>query len=369
MNKFIFVCSGTAGHINPALAIAEKLLQNLPDAKILFIGSGRELENRLIPEAGYEIKNIKMTGIRRGISPGDIIYNLKTVKNLAAAGAEATRIIREFKPTAVIGTGGYICYPVLKKAVKMRIPTLIHESNASPGLTAKLLSASVDKVLVSFPDTANLYKKPERVTFTGTPIRGGFADEPKTGQKSGVKPLVVSFWGSLGAGNMNAMMAEFIKRNADEGLFDHIHATGGTIENVDKLKSQIASLGASQSLPNGIEIKNYIDDMPKVMAAADLMLCRAGGITIAELTALGKPCILVPSPNVTIKQEANAKQLQENGGAVMLLEKDCTGAKLYETVAELLRDKDKLKSMSEAQKKLAAPNAASTIAEMIISMC
>ena len=370
--NFLLVCSGTAGHINPALAIAESLQSVMPDAKILFVGSGRDLENRLIPSAGYNLKNIKMSGLKRGFSPSQIIHNLKTVKNLAMAGSAAARIIREFKPDAVIGTGGYVCYPMLKKASKMGIPTLIHESNAVPGLTTKMLSACVDKVLVSFPDIQNLYKRPERVVFTGTPVRTGFSGQKKSEQTQRTKPLVVSFWGSLGAARMNEEMAEFIKHNISNGTptFDHIHATGGTQESVTAMLNRLKSLGVTEDLPPGIEIRQYIDDMPTVMASADIVLCRAGASTIAELTVVGKPAILVPSPNVTDNhQEENAKQLQKVGGAVMLLEKDCTGKTLYSAVMEVLRDGDKLKKMSDAQRTLGAPNAAKKIVELIVSSC
>jgi len=368
--NFLLVCSGTAGHINPALAIAESLRRVMPDANILFVGSGRELENRLIPAAGYEIKNIKMTGLKRGFSPSKIIYNIKTVKNLAMSGGEAGRIIRDFKPNTVIGTGGYVCYPVLKKAARMGTPTMIHESNAVPGLTTKLLSACVDKVLVSFPNIQDLYKRPERVVFTGTPVRGGF--EKKPDREPDTKPLVVSFWGSLGAARMNEAMAEFIKLNIDSGhaMFNHIHATGGKKDSVEAMKNRLKNLGAPDDLPSGIEIREYIDDMPSVMASADIVLCRAGASTIAELTVMGKPAVLVPSPYVTDNhQEENAKQLQKTGGAVMLLEKDCTGQVLYDTVSEGLMNKEKLAKMSAAQRALGTLGAAEKIVDLIVTMC
>jgi UDP-N-acetylglucosamine--N-acetylmuramyl-(pentapeptide) pyrophosphoryl-undecaprenol N-acetylglucosamine transferase len=272
--------------------------------------------------------------------------------NLATAGVKAEKLISRFAPDAVIGTGGYICYPILKKAAQMGLPTIVHESNAVPGLTTKLLSASVDRVLISFPGLEGLYRRPERVVFTGTPVRSGFMAPAAVvaAPAARVKPLVVSFWGSLGA--------ELIRLNIGGGRFRHIHATGGKAINV------------GGALPQDIEIREYIDDMPALMAAADIILCRAGASTIAELTAAGKPAVLVPSPYVTNNhQEENAKQLQKAGGAVMLLEKGCTGEKLYDTVASILEDADKLKSMSAAQKALGIPDAAGKIVEMIIAMC
>ena len=172
--KFLFACGGTAGHINPALAIANELCRMMPDTKILFVGAENAMEKELVPKAGYELVNIRMSGLKRGFYPGDLIYNAKTLRNLVLAGSKTSEIIQGFAPDAVIGTGGYICYPVLRKAAHMGIPTIVHESNAVPGLTTKLLSTIVDRVLVSFPGLENTYRRPERVVFTGTPVRGGF---------------------------------------------------------------------------------------------------------------------------------------------------------------------------------------------------
>ena len=366
--NFLFACGGTAGHINPALAVAEQLCRTVPDAKILFVGAGREMEKRLVPKAGYELENIKMSGLKRGLSPSDMVHNLKTAKNLAAAGGEAKKIIEGFMPHAVIGTGGYICYPVLKKAAQMGIPTIVHESNAIPGLTTKLLSTIVDKVLVSFPGIASNYRRPDRVVFTGTPIRGGFEVREDMRSDDGKKPLILSFWGSLGAERMNVTMAEFMMLNIRGGEFDHIHATcrsGGA----EDMRSRLKRLGTADELPQGIEIREYIDDMHKVMAEAEIVICRAGGSTVAELTAMGKPAVLIPSPYVSNnEQEKNAEQLQKAGGAVILEEKNCSGEMLFKTVKEILNDEHRRKSMSAAQKALGAPNATEKIATLILDL-
>ena len=368
---FLLVCGGTAGHINPALAIATELRRIMPDSKILFVGAGKELEKRLIPHAGFHLVNIKMSGLRRGISPNELLYNARTVKHLVAAGIKAEKLLRRFAPDAVIGTGGYICYPILRKAAQLGIPTVIHGSDAVPGLTTKMLSSTVDKVLVSFPGLEKQYRRPERVVFTGTPVRSGFNKPPENVEIQEIesKPLVVSFWGSQGAERMNEIIAEFIKLNIDNGQFNHIHATGkagGSQEMKNRLKRQ----GLPDSLPPGIEIRDYIDDMPSVMAAADIALCRSGASTLAELTVMGKPAVLVPSPYVTNNhQEENAKQLQKAGGAIMLPEKDCTGEILYNTVLTLLKDKDRLAEMSDAQKNLATPNAGEKIVEIVLELC
>ncbi|MCL2151375.1 MAG: UDP-N-acetylglucosamine--N-acetylmuramyl-(pentapeptide) pyrophosphoryl-undecaprenol N-acetylglucosamine transferase [Oscillospiraceae bacterium] len=368
--NFLLVCGGTAGHINPALAIAIQLRRTVRNSKILFVGAGKDLEKKLIPLAGFHLVNIKMSGLKRGLSLSELAYNLKTARNLTTAGIKAEKLLRRFKPDAVIGTGGYICYPILKKASQMGIPTVIHGSDAIPGLTAKLLSATVDKVLVSFPGLEKLYRKPERVIFTGTPVRVGFraqSEGDKT-KRIGSKPLVLSFWGSQGAEKMNATISEFIKLNIDRGSFDHIHAAGSN-EAIKEMKNRLARLGAPGDLPEGIEMKEYIDDMPSVMAAADLVVCRAGASTLAELAAMGKPAVLVPSPYVTNNhQEENAKQLLKVGGAEVILEKNCTGETLFDVVSSLLSNRDALERMSQAQKALAAPDAVERIIEVVMSL-
>jgi UDP-N-acetylglucosamine--N-acetylmuramyl-(pentapeptide) pyrophosphoryl-undecaprenol N-acetylglucosamine transferase len=363
----LLVCGGTAGHINPALAIAEEIISRKPDSKVLFVGAGRAMENRLIPQAGYELVNIKMSGVRRGLRPGDITYNIKTVFNVITASYKSAKLIKSFKPNVVIGTGGYICYPVLRKAAKKRIPAFIHESNAYPGLTVRMLSSLVDKIFVTFEGLENRYKKPERVIYTGTPLRKQFykATEAEAVEMKKDKPLVVSFWGSLGAELMNVMMTEFIKMNLADKCFRHVHAAGNGYQ---QMESRLITHGLKENDKQIADIREYINDMPAVMKEADLVLCRAGASTIAELTTLGKPAILVPSPYVADNhQHFNANMLQNTGGVVMLEEKDCTGKKLYQTVTSLLKDSNKLEKMSTALKSLSVQNAASKIVDIAMS--
>ena len=368
--NFLFACGGTAGHINPAIAIAKELSREIPDAKALFVGAGNKMEKELVPQAGYELVNIRMSGLKRGFSPSDLIYNVKTARNLAFAGRKSAKIISEFAPDAVIGTGGYICYPVLKKAAHMGIPTIVHESNAVPGLTTKLLSTIADKVLVSFPGLENTYRRPERVVFSGTPVRDGFCLRP-AGDATvgpGAKPLLLSFWGSLGASRMNETITDFIKINIERGEFHHIHAAGRLCD-ASEMKDRLNRAGVQGELPPGIKIRDYIDDMHSIMAKADLILCRAGGSTVAELTAMGKPAVLIPSPYVSNNEQIkNAQQLEMAGGAVLLEEKDCTGQALFEAVSGILSDKDRLMRMSASQKALGKPRAAEEIAKLVLSL-
>ncbi|MEL4106012.1 UDP-N-acetylglucosamine--N-acetylmuramyl-(pentapeptide) pyrophosphoryl-undecaprenol N-acetylglucosamine transferase [Oscillospiraceae bacterium WX1] len=370
--KVLLTCGGTAGHINPALAIADELKKICPDCEILFVGSGRRLENRLIPMAGYDLDNIKISGFERSLSPRKLLFNAKALLNLIGAFGQTREIFRHFQPDIAIGTGGYVCYPVLKTASKKGIPTLIHESNAVPGLTTRLLSSKVDKVLVAFADVADLYPHPERVLFTGTPVRGDFTSQRKNEARLRLgidgRPLVVSFWGSLGAEKMNGDIIDFIPYNIESRLFNHIHATGGSAAVTQDVKRKIREK-MTGDLPRWIDIRTYIDNMPTVMAAADLVVCRGGASTLAELTLMGKPAVIVPSPNVTNNhQEKNAAQLSKAGGAVVLHERDCTGEKLYQTVKRLVSNKQQLAEMAVSMKKAGVPDSAKKIVELIISM-
>jgi len=363
---FLIVCGGTAGHINPGLCIAEELKSRLPDSKILFIGADRDMEKRLIPAAGFDLINLKMSGIKRGIKPSDIIHNIKTIKNVLKAKSTVKKILKSTKPNVVIGTGGYVCYPVLKAAAKAKIPTLIHESNAAPGMTVKLLSGIVDKVMITYPGYEKYYKRPERLVLTGCPLRKEFFDFSETisNTDSSDKPLIVSFWGSLGSEIMNKNMAQFIKRNLEEKSFFHIHAAGNSL---DILTKSLASLDITETQAPYADIRKYIDNMPLIMKSADLVLCRAGAITLAELITLGKPCILIPSPYVPDNvQTINAGQLEKAGAARMITEDKCSGELLYDEALKLINNKTALSSMSEASLKMSAKNATSDIVDLIL---
>ena len=369
--KFLFACGGTAGHINPAISIAKELKRLMPDAGVLFVGSGRRLENRLVPLEGFDIVNLNISGLSRGLSPKSIAENVKAIKKLASSGREAVKILEEFKPDAVIGTGGYVCYPVIKNAARMNIRTVLHESNAVPGLTTKLLSGCASRLLVSFEGTEQLYRKPENVILTGTPVREDFfeaAGQAVWEKPDADRPLAVSFWGSLGAGLMNLHTVEFVKKNIESGRFHHIHATGGGEQGLEDFMTRLRGAGVKE-LPGHIDIRPYIDDMPQIMAAADIILCRAGASTLAELTVLGKPAILVPSPYVTNNhQEENAKRLRDVGGALMLRESECSGGLLYDEAEKLCGAPEVLVGMAKAQRKAARPDALKKIVEIILSL-
>ena len=369
--RFVLTCGGTAGHINPALAIAGRLRELMPDCEILFIGAEGKMEMELVPREGYKIEALKITNISRGHSLEALRHNLDTLRNVAVSTHEAKRILREFKPDVVIGTGGYVCYPVLTAAHELGIPTAVHESNAVPGLTTKLLAERVDRVMVGFADSREAYHHPEKVEVTGTPVRGEFASYSKALAKRELgldpdEPLVVSVWGSLGAAHMNKVMGELITLLDARREFRLIHSAGsmyfdGFMEKLEAAMPDFAKFGA--------DVRKYIYDMPRVMAAADLILCRAGASTLSELAYMGKPVIIVPSPNVTNNhQEKNARVLEKAGGAKVFLEGEFDAQSLLDTVRELLGDEGKLNEMSEAMRSLAVPGATDRICDIILSL-
>ena len=299
IDRVIFTCGGTAGHVNPAIAVAQLMAEKNPQIKILFVGAERGLEKDLIPKAGYEFRTVHISSFHRSLKPAEIKHNLVSLYNMVRSPAEARAILKEFRPDAVIGTGGYASYPTVKAAAKMGIPTAVHESNAVPGLTTELLEPYAGRIMVGFESCRQHYKHPEKVAVTGTPVREDFftltkeAAKEKLGVNDG-RPLIVSFWGSLGASGMNAQMADMLALEAGKEPFHHIHGAGksGYAAVLKALAEKCVDLKDHPSL----QVREYIYDMAPVMRAADLVICRAGASTVSELTALGVPAIMVPSP-------------------------------------------------------------------------
>ena len=370
--KFIFTCGGTAGHINPALGVAQRLKELMPDCEILFVGAEGRMESELVPREGFPIKTVKITNISREMSLEGFKHNADTVKNVFSAMTEAKKIMREFRPDAVIGTGGYVCYPVLKAAHSLNIPTLVHESNAVPGLTTKMLSGTTDKILVGFEESRQYYRHKEKVVVTGTPVRQEFrnANKQEARVKLGLpldKPLVVSVWGSLGAAFMNKTMVGFIGKALGDPFFGLIHSAGKS--GFQKMFDDMKIAGIKNAKERGMDVREYIYDMPLVMAAADLVICRSGASTLSELTALGRPAILVPSPNVTNNhQDKNARVLEKAGAAVVIPENEITEDKLLGSVSLLLSRPDTLTAMSEQMKKIDMGDATEKIADIILDL-
>ena len=321
--RIIFACGGTAGHINPALAVAGRIKELMPDSEFLFIGAVGKMETDLVPRAGYKIETVRVRGLSRKKTPGGFFHNISAAWYLICSTIKAKRIIKRFKPDVVVGTGGYVCFPVLKAASQLGIPTAVHESNADPGLTTRMLSKVVDTIMLGFEESRKYYKNPEKTVVTGTPVRGEFGEYSKQAAKAELgipmdKPLVVSVWGSLGAGNMNEVMCGFIEHAGKKPGFTLIHSAG--VEGYEKMVTHLRDTVPDYE-KNGMDVREYIYDMPRVMAAADLVLCRAGASTISELTYMHKPTIFVPSPYVTNNHQfKNAKLVEDAGGALIFEE-------------------------------------------------
>ena len=368
--KFVFTCGGTAGHINPALGVAGRLKELLPDAEFLFIGAKGMMETELVPREGYEIKTIEISNLSRSISLDGLKHNLHTAKTLLTGTHEAKEILREFAPDVAVGTGGYVCYPVLHAAHALGIPTLVHESNAVPGLTTKLLAEHVDCVMVGFEGAKANYPKRANVVFTGTPVRGAFETLDKASARRALglpadKPLLLSVWGSLGSGYMNGVMPEFMALTAEHQEFGMIHSAGK--RGYEKLAAAAKERCGDGLAERGVDLRDYIYDMPAVMAAADLVMCRSGASTLGELAALGKPAVLIPSPNVTNNhQEKNARLLEGLGAAKVLLEGQFTPESLYHDVRSLLGSPETLDAMGRAMRASGVPDATEKIADLVL---
>ena len=365
----IFTCGGTAGHISPAIAVANIVKEHDPDAQILFVGADDGMEKDLVPRAGFRLETVKISNFQRKMTPAGIAHNVRAVSQIVSSRRKADRIISEFQPDVIVGTGGYASYPMLRQGARRKIPTALHESNAVPGLTTRLVMEHVDRVMVSFEESRKNYPNPDRVRVVGMPVRSEFLftkrDEARARLGISDKPLVVSYWGSLGAREMNKKIAEFMALECGAGApWNHIHATGsfGWKWMPDYVKEQGADL---EQFPE-IDMREYIYDMPTVMAAADVVICRAGAATISEVAAAGKPAIFVPSPNVTDNhQEKNARILEQRGGAVVLRESECTGESLYQETKRLLENPESLAKMGRAVQEMAVPDSAEKIYEII----
>ncbi len=369
--RIIFACGGTAGHINPALAVAGRIKELMPDSEFLFIGAVGQMESDLVPRAGYKIETVRVRGLSREKTLGGFFHNISAAWHLVRSTMKARKIIKRFKPDIVVGTGGYICFPVLKAASKLGIPTAVHESNACPGLTTKMLADIVDTIMLGFEESRKYYKNPEKTVVTGTPVRGEFASYSMRSAKAELgipmdKPLVVSVWGSLGAENMNEVMCSVIALAGKTPGFTLIHSAG--VEGYEKMVTHLRSTAPDYE-KNGMDVREYIYDMPRVMAAADLVLCRAGASTISELAYMHKPTIFVPSPYVTNNhQYKNAKVVEDAGGALIFEEGAFEPRELLDAVKNILSSSDKLSSMSAAMEGLARPEATDMICGRLLSL-
>ena len=357
--KVLLAGGGTAGHINPALAIAGYIKNKRNDAEFLFIGNRGGMEQRLVPQAGFEIKSITISGFKRSFSPKSMLENVKTVSRTFTSSREAKKIIAEFKPDICIGTGGYVSGPVIRTAAKMGIPCIIHEQNAYPGITNKMLAKSVKKVMLAVPDAKKYFDKNVDFVITGNPVRQEIltAKKEESRKELGLdnRPVVLSFGGSLGARKINEAVADLVARSGIDGRYQHIHAYGSY---GDWFPQLVEEKGTDIADCSNLDIRPYIDNMPTCMAAADLVICRAGAITLSEIQAMGKPAILIPSHNVAENhQYHNAMALVNAGAADIIEEKDLTGAALMRKTDKMLLNPEKLEKYSENSRKMAITDA------------
>ena len=367
----IFTCGGTGGHINPAIALANNLKSRNPNVNILFVGCVGEMEEQLVPKAGYEIKCLPGSRFFRQLNLKNIKRNIQGVGRILSALKGAGKIIREFKPDVIVGTGGYASFPALFMGARMGIPPCVHEANAVPGLATRLAAGSADRILVNFAESGKAYKQQDMVTCVGMPVRSEFLYTKRADARKELgldeRPLIVSAFGSLGARAMNHVIADFMKLETENGLpFNHIHATGSY--GWEWMPDLVKEKGVD--LENGsIDMREYIYNMPTLMAAADVFISRAGASSCNEIAVSGTPCILIPSPNVTDNhQEKNARIVEQRGGCVLILEKECTAQRLYEEVNALLNDTGRRSAMRKALMEASMPDSADRICDIICDL-
>ena len=358
--KVLLAGGGTAGHINPAIAIAGYIKKMEPDAEILFIGNRDGMEQRLVKQAGFDIKSVVITGFKRSLSPKNIIHNIKTVGYSFESRSKAKKIIKEFDPDICIGTGGYVSGPVILAACNLGYKAVIHEQNAYPGVTNKMLAKSVNRVMLANEDAKSRFTDKANFVLTGNPIRPSILStkHEEAKEKLGLddsKPIILSFGGSLGAECINRSMAELIVRSAKDKKYHHIHAYGqqGTWM-PDLLKSK----GVDPEEYDNLDVRQYIDNMDECLAACDLVVSRAGAITLSEVQAKGRPAVLIPSPFVAENhQYHNAMSMVNKKAAKLIEQADLTGELLIETVDSMLTDKSVLEEYRQNAQKMAITDA------------
>ncbi len=353
---------GTAGHINPAVAIAKYILSKEPDSKILFIGTKKGLESTLIPKEGFDIKYIDVEGFSTGSKIKNIIPGAKFVRAIF----KCKKFISDFKPDVVIGTGGYVCAPVVYAANSKKIPTLIHEQNVFPGAAIRFLASKSTVTAISFDESRKYIKNAGEILLTGNPIRPKILSSDKNISREklniGNKKLVVAVGGSLGATAINNVMCDFIKNSSYTDI-KLILSTGK--RDYESVKNSLKDTKSQIDY----EIREYIDDMDTVLSAADLVICRSGAITLSEIAALGKASILIPSPNVVNNhQEYNARAFEKVGAACVILENELTYHLLNEKAEDIINSDSKRKSMEQHAYSLAKTTATEEIYSKIKSL-
>ena len=361
--KYLITGGGTGGHIYPALAIANEIKNKDKNAEILYVGTEHGLESELVPKEGFTFKSIRVKGMPRRINKESFI----AIKELLHGINDAKKIIKDFKPNIVIGTGGYVCGPIVYVASKKKIPTLIHEQNAFPGITNKILSRYVDKIAVTFDEAKKYFKYPEKVVNTGNPIRKEITqvDVEKSYKDLGIRkdiPFILSFGGSGGQKKLNEAMYYVLREVSKKQDIQIFHVTGKRFyeDFIKKLNDDKIEINAN------IKILPYLYDIPKAMNVSNLVITSSGAITLAEIAAIGVPSILIPKAYTAENhQEYNARAFEEKGASIVILEKDLDGKNLINKIYDTLKDDNKLKNMSMNSKILGKPDAAERIIKLI----
>lgn len=368
--RVLIAAGGTAGHINPALAIAGALKSACPEAEIHFAGRQKGMEYGLVTKAGYPFHHIEVNGIQRKLTPKNILRDIEALWHLALSGPRARAMLRQLQPDLVIGCGGYVSGPVVRCAAKMGIKTAIHEQNAFPGVTNKLLAPDVDVVFAAVPAAVEKLGAPDKTLVVGNPVRPEIFAQDRAAARAalgaGERTVLLSFGGSLGARRINELVADLAAwEQKEEKNILHIHATGS--RGVPLFEKLAAEKGVT--VGQSLVVREYIDDMPQMLAAADLVISRAGALTLAELEAAGRAAILIPSPNVAENhQYYNALELQKAGAAVVIEEKELTADRLIETVERLTADRASLASMGKLARALAEPKSLEKITDRLLEL-
>lgn len=365
--RAVIAAGGTAGHVNPALAIAEEIMRNEPDSEIVFMGREDGMENRLVTSKGYKLVPIDVWGFMRSFKPDDILFNLNSLRLIIKSSITARKFLKEFKPDVVIGCGGYVSGPVVNQASKLKIKTAIHEQNSFPGLTTRILSKKVDLILAPNEDAKVKLGHPEKTIVVGNPISAAVvnADRVASRNRLGIEDrrCILSFGGSLGARIINDIAARMFRQCEGRDDIFLIHATGGY--DTESFPNQLKEYGVDPEKMN-CRVSTYIDDMPECLAAADIVVSRSGAITISELAAAGKASYLIPSPNVAENhQYYNALTLSSRGAAILEEEKDMDPEATASRIITLVCDEEEIARMSKAAKEIAAPDAAAVIYSQI----
>ena len=363
--RVIMTGGGTGGHIYPAIAIADKFQERSNNSQILFVGTERGMESRLVPQAGYELKTINVTGLDRRHP----LKNAKVLNLYRKAKKQAKTIIEEFKPDVVIGTGGYVSGPVVAQAQAMGIPTFIQEQNAVAGVTNKMLSKKAQKIFLGFEEGGRSFKQKDKLVVSGNPVRSQFmkVSKEESRKELGIDPdkfVVLSFGGSLGAGKINQAMVYVVQQYADDKDVEVFFGTGRAY--YAAIEAELTELGVMDK--PGIHVTEYIDNMQHYLSACDLVISRSGALTVSEIAICNTPSILVPSPNVTgDHQTFNARAISDKGGAILLTEDRLSGPVLFEEIEQLRNNEGFREGMAEQLSRTAPVDAADIIYYEIIT--